>query len=222
MSRWSRSWAPLSWGWPGRPRSKSIPSATHQIERRLSPRSPCTLAKGEPLSLRMACGKPCRAKSCSKLMRTVWLRAFSSARTSRTYRLCSSRTVKGSHRRPRLLHHPLKSTVHTSLGCPARRPLLKRPASLERRRCRRFSVKPARSSTRLKVLSLATFPCRRKYNSRILRGPSLDAPASDARSRRAPPRVIAPDCSWADAMLPPSHPDPPAQNAPSTSTQSWS
>src|SRR5207248_7574185 len=35
----------------------------------------------------------------------------------------------------------------------------------------RFCVSAARSNTRLNVLSLATSPCRRKYNSRILRGP---------------------------------------------------
>jgi len=50
------------------------------------------------------------------------------------------------------------------------RPLLKRPASGARRR-RRFCVRAARSNTRLEVLSLATSPCRRKNNSRILRGP---------------------------------------------------
>src|SRR5207302_9716712 len=38
-----RSWAPLSCGWPGRPRSRSIPSATHQTESRLRPKSPCIL-----------------------------------------------------------------------------------------------------------------------------------------------------------------------------------
>jgi hypothetical protein len=64
--------------------SPQDPNATHQIERRLRPKSPCTLEKGDPLSLRIASGKPWRAKSCSKLWRTVWLRAFSSARTFRT------------------------------------------------------------------------------------------------------------------------------------------
>src|SRR5436853_5228193 len=75
-----------------------------------------------------------------------------------------------SHRSPPTLLIPLTSTVHTSLDTLARRPLLKRPASLARAR-RRFCVNPARSNTRLNVLSLATSPCRRKYNSRILRGP---------------------------------------------------
>src|SRR5882724_6133328 len=82
----------------------------------------------------------------------------------------SSRTVKGSQRLSPFLHQPLKSTVHTSLRAAASRPLLKRPASGARRR-RRFCVRPVLSKTLLTVLSLATSPCRRKYNSRILRGP---------------------------------------------------
>ena len=66
----------------------------------------------------------------------------------------------------------MKSTVQTSFAAAPRRPLLKRPATLARR-FGRFCVSPARSKTRLKVLSLATAPWRRKYNSRILRGPQL-------------------------------------------------
>src|ERR1700676_4234041 len=50
MSRWSRSCPPLSWGWEGRPRSKSIPRAIHQADNRLNPCKACTLAKGAPLS----------------------------------------------------------------------------------------------------------------------------------------------------------------------------
>src|ERR1700732_5199609 len=134
-----------------------MPTATHQADSRLNPKSACTLAKGEPLSLRIACGKPCRSKNRSKLVRTVWLRGSASDRTSNTERLYSSRTVKGSQRLPHLLHHPLKSTVHNSLAAPARRPLHKRPASVDRR-LRRFCVKPARSRTRLRVLSLTTSP----------------------------------------------------------------
>src|SRR5437762_5055759 len=49
-------------------------------------------------------------------------------------------------------------------------PIAQPPPSLERRRAR-FCVRPARSNTRLKVLSLAASLCWRKYSSRILRGP---------------------------------------------------
>jgi len=83
---------------------------------------------------------------------------FSSARISSSILLCSSRTVSGSTRNPsRSRHQPLKSTLHTSLGCVAFRPWPNRPVSVDRR-TRRRSVKPARSSTRLKLLSLGTSP----------------------------------------------------------------
>src|ERR1700730_4635219 len=173
MSRCSRSCPPLSWGWDGRPRSRSIPKATHHADKRLKPYKACTLAKGAPLSERIASGKPYLAKIRSKASRTVWLRALSSARSSSRYRLNSSRTVKVSHRpaSPKR-HHPLKSTVHTSLGVWPRRPLLSRPPSTGPSLTRRGCVKPTCSRIRLKLLSLGVAcPCRRWYNVRILRGP---------------------------------------------------
>ncbi len=57
ISRCIRSCPPLSCGCPGRPRSKSIPRATHQTDSRLKPKSAWVCAKGAPLSLRMAWGE---------------------------------------------------------------------------------------------------------------------------------------------------------------------
>src|SRR6266850_7127482 len=62
MSQCSLSCPPLSWGCAGRPRSKSIPRATHHADNRLNPCKACTLAKGAPLSERIASGKPCLFK----------------------------------------------------------------------------------------------------------------------------------------------------------------
>src|ERR1043166_935225 len=169
-SKCSRSCPPLSCGHPGRPRSRSIPKTTHQADKRLNPSTPWSLAKGAPLSLRIASGIPCCSKSRSKQPRTVWPRALAMARRSSTYRENSSRTVNGSQRLPRANHHPLKSTVHTSLGTVALRPLNNRPDWC-RGRNRRGCTKPARSSTRLKLLSLGISSCKRSYTLGILRGP---------------------------------------------------
>src|SRR5439155_7282548 len=51
---------------------------------RLKPKSPLTLAKGAPLSLRIASGSPARSKSRSKLCRTLSVPAPSMARNSNT------------------------------------------------------------------------------------------------------------------------------------------
>ena len=104
------------------------------------------------------------------------------------------------------LHQPLKSTVHTSLRAAASRPLLKRPASGARRR-RRFCVRPVLSKTLLNVLALATSPCRRKYNSRILRGPRPRAPASSARFHTPLPLAVARNGFSAAAILLSSRPN---------------
>jgi len=47
-----------------------MPKATHQAESLLNPSTPVLLAKGTPLSLRMAAGTPWRSKSRSKQART--------------------------------------------------------------------------------------------------------------------------------------------------------
>src|SRR5215831_2078789 len=170
-SRCNRSCPPLSWGQAGRPRSRSIPNTTHQADKWLNPITPVLLAKGAPLSLRMASGNPCRSNKRSKQVRTVSPRALAISRSSSTYRLNSSRTVNGSHRwlwAP--YHQPLKSTVHTWLGALALRPLCSRPDCC-RERSRRGTTNPARSSTRLKLLSLGTCSWNRSYTLRILRGP---------------------------------------------------
>ena len=145
-------------GHPGRPRSRSMPSASHQAESRLSPSSPLLLAKGGPLSLRIASGRPWCSKSRSKQIWIVSVRAFSTARISRSMRLCSSLTVSGSTRWP-LRIPPPSLEVHSpdiigGLGLSPRR---KPPALLGRRRLRGL-VRPARSRTRLKLLSLGSSP----------------------------------------------------------------
>ncbi len=159
ISRCIRSCPPLSWGCPGRPRSKSIPRATHQTDSRLKPKSAWVCAKGAPLSLRMAWGRPYCSNKRSKHNRMLSVRASGNRRNSNRYRLYSSRTVNGSHRcRAGSYHQPLKSTVHTSLGAWPRRSVHSRPASVAGRRWRP-SVKPARASIRLKLLSEAAAPC---------------------------------------------------------------
>lgn len=162
MSRCMRSCAPLSCGQPGRLRSRLIPRASHHTDNRVSPNSPWALAKGEPLSLRIAAGTPCAANNRSKQGRTDSVLPSARVLISKSIRLNSSRTVNGSTRSPsRSFHHPLKSTVQTSLAFSALTPLARRPASLARR-TRRGTVKPARASTRLKLLSLGiSGPCRR-------------------------------------------------------------
>ncbi len=158
MSRCIRSWAPLSWGHPGLLRSRSIPSASHHTESWLNPKMALLLAKGGPLSLRIAEGSPCVSKSFSKQRRITPLRLLSTALISSSILLNSSRTVSGSTRRPSLHnHHPLKSTVQTSLGASAFFPLESLPFSAARRILRGL-VRPARSSTRLKLLSLGVAP----------------------------------------------------------------
>ncbi len=172
MSRCIRSCAPLSCGHPGRPRSRPMPSASHQADNRLNPSNPWLLANGGPLSLRIAPGRPCRSKSRSKQLLTLSVREFSRTLISSNMRLYSSRTVSGSTRSPsRSFHQPLKSTVQISLGACAFIPVARRLPGSRLRRLR-GSVNPARSKTRLKLLSLGTSPMLlRSYKSRILRGP---------------------------------------------------
>src|SRR5215471_9212153 len=59
-----------------------MPKASHQADNRLRPWTALQLAKGAPLSLRMAPGKPWRSKSRSKLLCTVSVRASPMARNS--------------------------------------------------------------------------------------------------------------------------------------------
>jgi hypothetical protein len=62
-------------------------------------------------------------------------------------------------------HQPLKSTVHTSLDCCPRRPLLRRPPATGPPHSARLGQTIC-SRTHLKLLSLGACPCRRWYNGR--------------------------------------------------------
>src|SRR5580704_13516629 len=56
--RCMRSWRPFCCGLPGLMRSISMPSLSHHTDTLLSPKSALGLAKGTPLSVRMALGRP--------------------------------------------------------------------------------------------------------------------------------------------------------------------
>ena len=56
--RCMRSCRPFCWGFPGLMRSRRIPRRSHHTESLLSPNSAHALAKGTPLSVRMALGRP--------------------------------------------------------------------------------------------------------------------------------------------------------------------
>ena len=64
--RCMRSWRPFCWGWPGLMRSMAMPSRSHQTASLDRLKRALGLAKGTPLSERMACGSPRSAKSRSK------------------------------------------------------------------------------------------------------------------------------------------------------------
>ena len=153
-------------------------------------------------------GQTVSFKEMLKTLRTVSLRAFSNARASRTYRLCSSRTVSGSHRLASFFHQPLKSTVHTSLAAPALRPVLNRPASVERCR-RRFWVKPARSSTRLKLLSQATCHAAQIQLPNLARSPRPVRQFATHDLAYYFLRQLLADGPWAAATVRPCRPNPP-------------
>ena len=71
--------------WVTRPAALQLDTQSYPPGRQATQsQRPWTLAKGDPLSLRMAWGKPARSKSRSKLWRTLSLRALSIARNSST------------------------------------------------------------------------------------------------------------------------------------------
>jgi len=60
--RWKRSWPPFCWGCPGSIRSKPMPIFSQFSDKALSPHGPA-VAKGGPLSLRIARGRPQRSNT---------------------------------------------------------------------------------------------------------------------------------------------------------------
>ena len=68
---WRRSWAPFSWGLAGVMRWWVMPSWSHQTLSRLRPWIPVE-AKGAPLSLRMASGRPQVWNRCRQRDEVCW------------------------------------------------------------------------------------------------------------------------------------------------------
>ena len=64
-----RSWRPFCCGWPGLMRSISMPSRSHQTESLERLNKALGLAKGTPLSVRMAVGKPNSLKALSNTLK---------------------------------------------------------------------------------------------------------------------------------------------------------
>jgi hypothetical protein len=64
-----RSWRPFCRGLPGLMRSMLIPSLNHHTESLLKPKKALELAKGIPLSVRIASGKPKSLKARSKRLK---------------------------------------------------------------------------------------------------------------------------------------------------------
>ena len=64
--RCMRSWRPFCCGWPGLMRSMAMPSLSHQTESLERLNKALGLAKGTPLSERMASGRPRSRNSRSK------------------------------------------------------------------------------------------------------------------------------------------------------------
>ena len=117
MSRCIRSWPPLSCGWPGRENTTSMPSDAHQAESHVNPPLALVHPNGVPLSLWIVRGSPYFSKRRINTACTGSPLVECNHSTANTNRECASRTVNGSHRAPSAVrHHPLKSTVHRSLG----------------------------------------------------------------------------------------------------------
>ena len=74
-----RSWRPFCCGLPGLIRSMPIPSRSHQTDKRVSPKSELALAKGAPLSVRIALGKPKSLKARSNTVNAYIAFVFASA-----------------------------------------------------------------------------------------------------------------------------------------------
>src|SRR5512132_4105627 len=98
-------------------RSISIPRRSHQTESLERPNKALGLAKGTPLSERMASGKPRSKKSLSKAVLAGSARGESRASHSSRKREAWSVTVIGQQYCPLpSLNSPLTSTHHRSLG----------------------------------------------------------------------------------------------------------
>jgi hypothetical protein len=114
--RCSRSWRPFSWGLPRAIRSGTTPTL---ISRTASCDRPPTarLAKGGPLSLRIALGGPYSAKARARCGQTCSGSVRPTARQTSGWRLAVSLTVSGSTRVPSPVRdQPSKSMHQTSFG----------------------------------------------------------------------------------------------------------
>src|SRR6266581_1864095 len=93
--RCMRSWRPFCCGWPGLMRSMAMPSRSHQTESFERLNRAFGLAKGTPLSERMASGKPRSRNSRSKAVKAVSSRVESRASHSSRKREAWSVAVNG-------------------------------------------------------------------------------------------------------------------------------
>ena len=110
-----RSWRPFSCGEAGRMKRGKMPSFIHQADNLVRPPAPRE-PKGEPLSQRIASGRPCSQNALSKQGRTPSV-VGATMRSSIRKRLWLSAIVSGSIRhRSRVRNQPLKSTLHSSFG----------------------------------------------------------------------------------------------------------
>jgi hypothetical protein len=93
--RCMRSWRPFCCGCPGLMRSIAMPSLSHQTASFDRLKRALGLAKGTPLSERMACGRPRSAKSCAKAVTARSSRVDARASQSSRKREAWSVTVSG-------------------------------------------------------------------------------------------------------------------------------
>ena len=115
------SCAALSCGQPRRENSARTPRRCHHALRCDRPSGP-PQAKGAPLSVQRARGRPWRRNSRVSTARTVRALGATSSRTASTCREARSRTVSGARAAPSPARpRPLKSMVHTSCGRRASR-----------------------------------------------------------------------------------------------------
>ena len=179
--RCQRSWRGFCSGSPRAIRSGRIPSMSDQTARRERPAMPRGMANGMPLSLRITVGKPYSRKARSShrsASAVVWRRT---ATNCRQYRLWSSASVRGSHRRPSpVRNQPLKSSVQTSLGALT---CVSPGDGGARRQRRRARTRPRCCNRAPMVLGAghAVSGARPCSQARSLRGPQLGCAVRTAR-----------------------------------------
>jgi len=147
-----------------------MPSFSQPTASRLSPPAPVE-AKGGPLSVRSASGRPYSRKARSKIGSTPSRVGATMSQHNRK-RLCASLSVSGSQRLPsRVRNQPLKSAHQTSLGPRASEKGCVTGSA--RRRRRRSGTSPRRLSRSPMLLAAGhcSCGCKRSRCAFSLRGP---------------------------------------------------